>query len=148
MVGIPIDANLELRAAANLSTTETTTAITVVEGASDAELHLLWGLVTGTPSLTVDFEVSIDDGSNFVVNIITRSFTVADTPGTDESEFQTSKPVYIPKPTGVTATYRGVLARTHARLVLTVGGGTPVFTNMHAYLGMPEAGETPARESI
>lgn len=145
MAGTPYDTALELRAAANIGTTATTTAIDV-EGGSDAELHVAWLAQSGTdPTLQVDLEASVDGGSNYAKIARSRVFTGADDPGTGETYFHASAPVYIPKPTGVDA-YKGSALRTKVRVVSTVGGSdTPLFTSYRAWLGAPVSGDTTER---
>ena len=143
-----LDTNLELRAEADLSATVTTTAIQV-EGGSDAEWHLAWTGQTGiTPVLDATLEVSIDGGTTFVEIARRRQFVTGDDPATDETEFHTSHPVYIPKPTGITDAYAGSRPRTRVRTVLTLGGTNPVFQGFRNQLAPPDHGETLARETI
>lgn len=145
---MPIDAALTLRAASDISSTATTTAIDV-EGGSPADLVLAWNGTSGTsPTNDVSLEVSVDGGSTYKSIWKSRQFVAGDVPVAPATRFVIRRPVYIPQNTQADA-WSGSARRTKVRIVSTIGGSaTPTFTSYEAYLDLYAGGSNVGYEQL
>lgn len=145
---MPIDSALILRAAGDITATETTTAIEV-EGGSMADVVLTWTGNSGTsPTLDCELEVSVDGGSTYEDLIKFRQFDGNDDPVTPRTRFVVRRPVWIPQSTEAD-TWAGALNRTLVRLKSTIGGSaTPTFTAFEAYLDLFSGGSNRGYEQL
>ena len=145
---MPIDSALILRAASDLTATETTTAIEV-EGGSMADLVLVWTAATGTsPTADCELEVSVDGGTTYKALIKLRQFVGTDDAASPRTRFVVRRPVWIPQNTEADS-WAGGLKRTKVRLKSTVGGSaSPTFASFEAYLDQFMGGSNRGYEQL